>query len=371
MCSRGKLRATAPVALALMNRSCSMTPSNAQTAWTPPGNLPYTKQQLPLCSREDTGWRPACERDQPSLGSGLAEEFSQFPTNPPGCTAGEGRREPYGKPLLDDPMQCPGRSDASGESSLHRAEISPPDPGTAGADDPGAKDTSRSWPLLSGVLVGEISRSLTKGSKDAGLVPVQAEQCHTWIQGQVTPVETFLCPIESNHPADIFCCGTCTASYCCSSPKDRLDQTSCSRVTEETEDQGAGETSPEDLSTIKNIGLVLIIIGATCLCIWIAFVIFHFRDRTEMIMLDNEHPEMVLELPAPAPVDPPMPGPPPAASGNPDPASLGLEESQRSSELPMAVAGGSGSPMDEETISPAVLLEGNLEVQPEEEETAL
>lgn len=86
-------------------------------------------------------------------------------------------------------------------------------------------------------------------------------------------------------------------------------------------------------------------------------------------MLDNEHPEMV--LPAPAPVDPPMPGPPPAASGNPDPASPGSEESQRSPELPMAVAGGSGSPMDEEAISPAVLLEGNLEVRPEEEETAL
>lgn len=91
-------------------------------------------------------------------------------------------------------------------------------------------------------------------------------------------------------------------------------------------------------------------------------------------MLDNEHPEMVPELPAPAPVDPPRSGLPPAASGNPDPASLGPEESQRSSELPMAVTdspGGSGSPMDEETISPAVLLEGNLEVPSEEEETAL
>lgn len=90
-------------------------------------------------------------------------------------------------------------------------------------------------------------------------------------------------------------------------------------------------------------------------------------------MLDNEHPEMVFELPAQDPVDPPMPGPPPAASGNPDPASLGPEESQRSSELPIAVAdspGGSGSPMDEKTISPAVLLEDNLEVPSEEEETA-
>ncbi|KAG8144367.1 hypothetical protein E2320_012891 [Naja naja] len=117
-------------------------------------------------------------------------------------------------------------------------------------------------------------------------------------------------------------------------------------------------------ATIKNIGLVLVIIGAVCLCIWIAFVTFHFRDRTEMIMLDKEPPEMAFELPAPGSVDPPMPGSPPAASGNPDPASLGPEESQRLSELSRAVADspdGSGSPMDEETIPPAVLLEGNLE----------
>lgn len=88
-------------------------------------------------------------------------------------------------------------------------------------------------------------------------------------------------------------------------------------------------------------------------------------------MLDDEPPEMVFELRAPVPVDPPEP---PAASGNPDPACLVPEESQRSSELPLAVAdstGGSGSPMDLETISPAVLLEGNLEAPSEEEETAL
>lgn len=116
------------------------------------------------------------------------------------------------------------------------------------------------------------------------------------------------------------------------------------------------------------------IIGATWLCSWIALVVFHCRDRREMINLDDGPPEMVFELRAPVPVDPPMPGPP-VASGNPDPACLGPEETQRSSDLPMAVAdsaGGSGSPMDLETISPAVLLEGNLQgPSEEEEETAL
>lgn len=87
-----------------------------------------------------------------------------------GCTTGEGRRnpcrlDPDGMPMLDDLKQCPGRSDDSGMSSLHRAETSPPDPGTANADNPAAEDTNRPWALLSGVSAGEISRSPTKGSK--------------------------------------------------------------------------------------------------------------------------------------------------------------------------------------------------------------
>ncbi|KAK9393708.1 hypothetical protein NXF25_016160 [Crotalus adamanteus] len=309
-----------------------------------------------------------------------------------GCTAGETRSDtcrlgPYGTPLLDDPMPRPKRSDASGESSSRRAETSLADRRKAGAGDPPAKESGGPRAsLLDGILTGERSESPTEESEGDYTLVVQGDQCHKWIKGQKTPVQTFRCPIKLDHPVDIFCCGTCAIPYCCSSLKDRLDQTSCSRVVEETEDQGAGETaltSPKDQSTIKKIALILMIIGVTLLGIWIAFIIFLFRDGTEMINLDNEPPEMInpadappemaFELRALVPADPPMPGPS-AASGNPDPAYLGPEETQRPSGLPMAVAdsaGGSGSPMDLETISPAVLLEGNLQGPSEERETVL
>lgn len=85
-----------------------------------------------------------------------------------GCAAGESRSDtcrlgPYGTPLLDDPMQC---SDASGESSLHRAETSLTDPRQAGAGDAPAKETGGPWAaLLSGVSAGKISQPRTKGSE--------------------------------------------------------------------------------------------------------------------------------------------------------------------------------------------------------------
>lgn len=88
-----------------------------------------------------------------------------------GYTAGESRSDtcrlgPYGTPLLDDPMQCPERSDASGESSLRRAETSLTDPGKAGAGDPPAKETGGPWgALFSGVSAGEISQPPTKWSE--------------------------------------------------------------------------------------------------------------------------------------------------------------------------------------------------------------
>lgn len=71
---------------------------------------------------------------------------------------------------------------------------------------------------------------------EAGILLMEGEQCNKWVPGKASPVETFHCPTQDNQWEKMFCCGTCTASYCCSSTKERLDQTSCPKVVR-TEDQ--------------------------------------------------------------------------------------------------------------------------------------
>ncbi|XP_070614399.1 protein shisa-2-like [Erythrolamprus reginae] len=276
-----------------------------------------------------------------------------------GCTGGQRRShsrclDPHGTPLPDDPQQGPESSDASGESSFHRAEISSPGPGPAGTD------SRRPRAPLSRLPAEErIPPDPARGSEEAaGIVAVRAERCQQWAPGQGTPVRSFQCPTKADRPTDLFCCGACNASYCCSSRESRLNQTRCS-------------SPPVDPA--HKFVLIVAIVGTTFLCICSGFAVFLCRERVEKTRLDNERPGTASELADPA--DPPMPGPPLAASGNPDLASPGREE------LPTAGAdspGGPGSPEEEEEQEKAPcprscsLMEGDLGApSKEEEETVL
>ncbi|ETE68600.1 hypothetical protein L345_05602, partial [Ophiophagus hannah] len=87
----------------------------------------------------------------------------------------------------------------------------------------------------------------------------------------------------------MFCCGTCTASYCCSSTKEHLDQASCSKIIKKTDDHKAAlftVTPPK--TSINNILLVLAVIGVSCICVWIAMVVSYFQDQK--ITLNQQRP---------------------------------------------------------------------------------
>ncbi|KAM6427073.1 uncharacterized protein PHA67_003715 isoform 1-T2 [Liasis olivaceus] len=272
---------------------------------------------------------------------------------------------PYGVPLPDDPVQCPGRFDGSGESPLDAAESSPEGPRQARAGPPLA--------LISGFSAEEGSPPYT-GPKGAGIFLVEGELCHKWVHGQASPIESFLCPTQDDYQEDTFCCGTCTASYCCSSLEDRLEQASCPKA----EDQWAGESTGPSVGKLGSFGileLVLLAIGVVCVCIGIFYILRCVEDRLIAYIEQraaNEQPRVVHEISADAAVDHPVPRR--AFRAAPDPPSLLVEESQRTSQLPPAGAsppGGSGSPMHEMTVFPRCLPEGNLELPSEEKVTAL
>ncbi|XP_013926351.1 PREDICTED: uncharacterized protein LOC106552561 [Thamnophis sirtalis] len=278
----------------------------------------------------------------------------------PGYTAGAGRSDTcrlvlYGVPLLD----------ASEESSLQRAPRSPTRPGKTRAADPPAKETSRLWIRL-GASAQEFSRSPTD-PPEAGVLLMEGEQCEKWVRGKASPVETFHCPTQDNQWKEMFCCGTCMASYCCSSTKERLDQASCSKIVR-TENQEPDGPTVEKIDVLEFIAIAL----ALSTSFIVFFCVLRYRmeclEAQEAQRVANAQLDLIQGVPATSVID--SPPPERAASAAPDPPSSVPEESQSSSELPTAVANvlwGFGNPIREVMKLPIFILGGPLGVVPEEE----
>ncbi|XP_039212839.1 protein shisa-2 homolog [Crotalus tigris] len=292
-----------------------------------------------------------------------------------GRTAGAGRSDTcrlgtYGVPLPDNPTQCPSRLDASGECSLPRAQRAPTSPGKARAADPPAKETSRPW-ILAGASAQEVTRSPTDPS-EAGVLLLENEQCNEWIEGHAKPVETFHCPTQDEY-WKIFCCGTCTASYCCSSPKERLDQESCPEGVKGPKDQETED--PTELYSVSLLDFLFIAIALSTifsmlLCslkCWIEWK----EDGRERRMA-NAQLDLIRGIRTVSVVDTQAAQ---GASVTPDLLSLGAAESQNPSEQPTAVANapcGSGNLIREMMMSPAFAVRGGAGGGGEEEnETVL
>ncbi|XP_070615788.1 protein shisa-1-like [Erythrolamprus reginae] len=235
------------------------------------------------------------------------------------CRARESREDaagldPYGSPLSDDFAQCPAHSNASGAPSSRGAQASSLGRGKAGAGDWPAEETRYPWTLLSGVSAGEIGQVSAKESTDAGVLLMEGELCNQWVPGEASPAVFFHCPTQEHQREEMFCCGTCLDSYCCSSTTERLDQASCWKGVQETHEQRAAlfaVTPPE--KPANNTRLVLGVIGLSCICVWIAMVVSYFQDQKIALNQqspDNDQSNTERERPATRQ----------AASGDPDPS---------------------------------------------------
>ncbi|KAL7979947.1 hypothetical protein Chor_004416 [Crotalus horridus] len=182
---------------------------------------------------------------------------------------------------------------------------------------------------------------------EAGVLLLENEQCNEWIEGHANPVETFHCPTQDEY-WKIFCCGTCTASYCCSSPKERLDQESCAEGVKGRKDQETED--PTELSIALSTIFSMLLCSLKC---WIEWK----EDRRERRMA-NAQLDLIRGIRTVSVVDTQAAQ---GASVTPDLLSLGAAESQNPSEQPTAVANapcGSGNLIREMMMSPAFALRG-------------
>ncbi|KAM6426836.1 uncharacterized protein PHA67_003569 [Liasis olivaceus] len=203
----------------------------------------------------------------------------------------------------------------------------------------------------------------------------QGQMCYPLMEGSKSPLGAFYCPGLLDGADARFCCGTCSAPFCCASREKGLDPAQCPalrqvvRATSEPRPEGTSPPPPEGDGSISFLWYFIGLLIAS-LIIWsVCRHINTFRCSRRSCCDTQEETEMQRRPPAPVPVlgprfPPPRPPrllpPPPPYPDDPPPysvrdplAPLALPPAVTNALLRMGLATGPAQPSGAEGGAPA------------------